>query len=131
MGWEQFCGVLGDGRQFGRKTQFAPNFALLERWMNLGRFALASVRPDDAAFEAQRYWRGPVWPHLNWMIAEGCAHYGRHDLSDRLRADTRALIEDKGFYEYFNPLTGEAYGAPAFSWSAAVILHWVLAACRT
>ena len=101
-------------------------FALLERWIGQARFSLASLRPDDAAFEPQRYWRGPVWPHINWMIAEGCAHYGRNDLHDRLCADTRTLIAEKGFYEYFNPLTGEAYGGAAFSWTAAIILHWVL-----
>lgn len=100
--------------------------ALLERWLGLSRFGLASLRPDAAAFEPQRYWRGPVWPHINWMVAEGCAHYGRLDLHDRLRADTRVLIAEKGFYEYFNPLSGEAYGGPAFSWTAAVALYWVL-----
>ena len=60
------------------------------------------------------------------MIADGCAHYGRHDLHDRLRQDTRTLIAEKGFYEYFNPETGEAYGGPAFSWTAAIALYWLL-----
>lgn len=57
----------------------AQQFALLERWIGQARFASASPWPDDAAFEPQRCWRGPVWPHINWMIAEGCAHYGRQD----------------------------------------------------
>ena len=104
----------------------AQQFALLERWIGLSRFALASLRPDAAAFEPQRYWRGPVWPHINWMIAEGCAYYGRNDLSERLRADTHALIAEHGFYEYFNPLNGDAYGGPAFSWTAAIVLYWEL-----
>lgn len=105
-------------------TAADQQFALLDRWIGLSNFALASLRPDHASFEPQRYWRGPVWPHVNWMIAEGCAFYGRRDLHDRLRADTFALIRHNGFYEYFNPLSGEPYGGSAFSWTAAIILHW-------
>lgn len=108
------------------QTTAGQQYALLERWQAMSRWGLASLRPDDAAFEPQRYWRGPIWPHINWMIAEGCQHYGRQDLHDRLLGDTRELIAEKGFYEYFNPGTGEAYGGPAFSWTAAIILYWVL-----
>ena len=97
----------------------------LAGWLERAPFGLASTHPDAPQFEPQRYWRGPVWPHFNWLIAEGCAHYGMADLHDRLRDDTQRLLQGAGLYEYFNPHTGEGYGGDNFSWTAAIALHWL------
>jgi hypothetical protein len=32
------------------------------------------------------------------------------------------MVEKSGCYEYFDPLTGEAAGAPNFSWTAALAI---------
>jgi len=36
--------------------------------------------------------------------------------------DSLALVGKSGFGEYFDPLTGDALGGPAFSWTAAMYL---------
>jgi hypothetical protein len=32
------------------------------------------------------------------------------------------MVEEVGVWEYYNPLTGEGLGSPAFSWTAALTL---------
>jgi glycogen debranching enzyme len=32
-----------------------------------------STDPDYLRFERLRYWRGPIWAVVNWMIADGFA----------------------------------------------------------
>ena len=40
-------------------------------------------RRDDPAFEPSRYWRGPVWPMLNWVTYRGLRRYGyEHEAAD-------------------------------------------------
>ena len=101
--------------------------ARLEAWMAPTAFPVASVAADDPRFEARRYWRGPTWAMVNFMIADGLVRAGRADLASRIRATTRSLIERHGFFEYFDPLTGQGCGGDAFSWTAAMWLAW---ACR-
>lgn len=83
---------------------------------------VASTLPGEAGFEPKRYWRGPVWVVVNWMIAEGLARHGQSALAGRLRHATRQAIGSRGFGEYFDPATGEALGGGTFSWTAAIYL---------
>ena len=99
--------------------------ATLGGWLDAARHGVASTHPADPTFEPQRYWRGPIWPHVNWLIAEGCAHQGLQVLHDRIRASTRELLETGGLYEYFDPETGRGYGGDSFSWTAAIALYWL------
>jgi glycogen debranching enzyme len=69
-----------------------------------------------------RYWRGPVWAIVNWMIADGFAAAGHAEMAARVRDDTRGLIETSGFAEYFDPTTGRGAGGGDFSWTAAIYL---------
>lgn len=78
-------------------------------------------------FDPQRYWQGPTWFNMNWLIADGLRRYGYKDHAAALIESSLELVEDGHFYEYFNPLTGEPLGAPDFSWTAAVALDWLCA----
>jgi hypothetical protein len=96
--------------------------ATLRRWEQAVRHPVPSTDPADRHFEPRRYWRGPVWAVVNWMLAEGLVEAGEPNLAAQLRAATAALIRDSGFSEYFDPLTGEGIGGATFSWTAAVAL---------
>lgn len=100
--------------------------ATLTDWLAKSQHGIASTHPEAAQFEPQRYWRGPIWPHVNWLIAEGCAHYGMNALHDQVRAGTLDLLSEAGLYEYFDPRTGAGYGGDNFSWTAAIVLYWLL-----
>lgn len=98
--------------------------AHLERMARRVKYLVPSLDPDEKGFEPIRYWRGPVWAIVNYMIGTGLADAGHASWANRLRSDTRALIENAGFYEYFCPLTGRGMGGDDFSWTAAMWLHW-------
>lgn len=88
------------------------------------RYVMPSLDPDDPGFDSIRYWRGPVWAVVNCMIGTGLAETGHADLAQRVRSDTRALMEGAGFYESYCPVTGRGTGGGDFSWTAAMWLHW-------
>lgn len=74
-------------------------------------------------FEAKRYWRGPVWAVINWLLIDGLRRNGRAEMAEDLRKSTIRVIETSGFAEYFDPLTGEGCGGHEFSWTAAAYME--------
>jgi glycogen debranching enzyme len=98
--------------------------ATVEQWMSETPHILPSTRSTYCGFEPKRYWRGPVWLHMNWMIALGCARAGRRDLHDEIHTRTLRMIEAQGFHEYYDPHSGDGLGGKAFSWAAASMLAW-------
>ncbi len=126
------------GRDIGAATQagFMPIAALdldpeqraiivreIERWIaGQAIDALPSVPRFSPAFDAKRYWRGPVWAIINWYLIEGLRRNGETALAARIEAGMVAAMERAGFAEYFDPLTGEGCGGLAFSWTAAAYL---------
>jgi hypothetical protein len=78
------------------------------------------------AFFPVRYWRGPVWINIDWLLMRGLERYGYEEQAARLRETIVALCRDEGFYEYFDPLTGMGHGSDFFSWSAALLLDVLL-----
>ncbi|HEX8414078.1 MAG TPA: hypothetical protein VF637_09360, partial [Sphingomicrobium sp.] len=88
------------------------------------RYMMPSLDPDDSGFQMIRYWRGPVWAVVNWMIGTGLADAGHIELAARMRDDTLTLIATTGFYEAFSPIDGTGSGGSDFSWTAAIWLSW-------
>jgi len=84
---------------------------------------VTTTAKNEPAWEARRYWRGPVWVILNWFIIEGLRRYGYDDLAETIRQDTLGLIEGAGFREYYDPRNGSGCGSTEFSWSAALTLE--------
>ncbi|GAA2657285.1 MGH1-like glycoside hydrolase domain-containing protein [Streptomyces vastus] len=74
------------------------------------------------AFDPHRYWRGPAWFNTNWMLERGLRLHGEQALADGLRSALLDTAGASGFAEYVTPYSGEACGAPGFSWTAALTL---------
>jgi glycogen debranching enzyme len=85
-------------------------------------YPLPSVPRSSAWFDPKRYWQGPMWVNMNWLVIDGLKRYGYHDHAELLRDLTLEIIARNGFNEYFDPLTGEAAGASNFSWTAALAI---------
>ena len=86
---------------------------------------LPTVSVSDPAFDPGRYWRGPAWIQITWLVAAGLDAVGSDVLAERLRDGIVSLISDAGFWEYFDPVTGEGHGSDRFSWTAALSLDIV------
>lgn len=96
----------------------------VRQWIAETAFGLPSARASAPGFEARRYWRGPVWQHINMLIAKGFE--GTDDaLARQIQQTSRSLIQRTGFHEYYDPLTGDGLGGAHFSWTAATYLFWL------
>ena len=117
----------------------APNkkrsIKLLNTFMNIfgdpKYYLCASFNPKDKKFNPKKYWRGPVWINLNWILHNGLKRYGFNEIAQRIKDDSIFLIEKNGFYEYFDPrkkisnIENIGYGGSNFSWSAALYLDFL------
>ena len=96
-----------------------------------GFYLCPSFDVDSELFDSKRYWRGPVWPQMNWMIAKGLKSYGYDNVANIVRSDLLELVEKLGFFEYFesNKKTVEiiekGYGGNNFSWTASTVLTFL------
>ena len=79
-------------------------------------------------FDRRRYWRGPVWANLNWLLARGLRAHGLEADAAALEATTLRLAAAGGMREYFDPLTGAGRGVTDFSWTAAVVVDQLCSA---
>ena len=82
-----------------------------------------SLTADE--FDPTRYWRGPVWPVINWLLWYAWDRMGEFDIAAELRSNALEQIQAVGFYEYMNPITGEGLGSDGQSWTAAATLDWL------
>jgi glycogen debranching enzyme len=96
--------------------------AEMTRWLSEVRLGLPTAPRSSPAFEPRRYWRGPVWAIMNWLLILGLRRNRLPELAERLRGGTLDAIERAGFAEHFDPLTGEGGGGSSFSWTAAAYL---------
>jgi hypothetical protein len=75
-----------------------------------------------ADFDPLRYWRGPIWININWLLRRGMQLHGFLGAAEDLRMAMMRLVLRSGHFEYFHPVTGEGIGAADFSWTAALSL---------
>ncbi|MEV1329751.1 hypothetical protein AB0J20_09270 [Micromonospora costi] len=108
----------------------APQVEAVVAEARSARFGLAArmERPlpsyDRTApdFEPLRYWRGPSWMNVAWLVRRGLLTHGRADLAAGLGRSMVGLVAGAGCHEYFHPDTGAGLGSPAFGWTAALLL---------
>ena len=101
--------------------------ALIDHWDRIERrvtYMLPSFDPEHSLFDERRYWRGPCWAVVNFMVYQGLVRAGLEDRAARLEADTRTMMELSDFREAFSPLDGTGSGGRNFSWTAAIWLAW-------
>ncbi len=88
-------------------------------------YKLTSTSKSSPYWDPRRYWRGPVWILLNWLIYQGLQNYSYAFEAKSLRDDSLSLIEKSGYREYYDPRDGSGCGSESFSWSAALALDWL------
>jgi len=128
--------------RFISSSSFSPIFAkipskerakivvktMMDKFGNENQYLCASFDPTSERFSPKKYWRGPVWVNLNWILYKGLKEYGFSDIAKRIKEDTIEIIEKNGFYEYFDSrkemhADGKGgYGGNDFSWSAALLI---------
>ncbi|AEQ53669.1 hypothetical protein KKY_3687 [Pelagibacterium halotolerans B2] len=97
----------------------------IEREAERARFVVPSHSLDDPRFDSKRYWRGPVWLVVNYLIATGLKSAGEVRTAEKIVRSSLDLIALSGFAEYYDPLDGEPLGGRTFTWTAAVVLEFL------
>ncbi|HSH55765.1 MAG TPA: trehalase family glycosidase [Candidatus Limnocylindrales bacterium] len=85
-------------------------------------FPLPTVPVHSEWFKPMKYWQGPTWVNINWLVIDGLQRYGYKDHASALTDLTLEMVEKSGFAEYFDPITGEPLGTDNFSWTAALTI---------
>jgi neutral trehalase len=106
----------------------ASTRAHFDRIAGMVDYVMPSLDPADPGFQMIRYWRGPVWAVVNYMIGTGLTESGDAKRGEKVQQDTLKLIERNGFYEAYSPVDGTGSGGDDFSWTAAIWLAWSKAA---
>ena len=89
------------------------------------KYLIPSHDPNDSCYDGERYWRGPVWLIVNYMISNGMCQAGLHDIAKNIEIDSLKLIQSGGFAEYYNPITGAPCGGDQFTWTAAMVIEFL------
>ena len=100
--------------------------ATVAQWLAETPYALPSTRSTYHGFEPLRYWRGPIWQHINMLISVGLRDQGHNNAGMAVQSRSELLFSASEFHEYYDPLTGKGLGGKNFSWTAATYLHWIL-----
>ena len=89
-----------------------------------GPVPFPSLAYDEAGYEPGRWWRGPTWLPVAWLMLELLQRYG---YADEWRAAAERLyalaIRDGRVSELFDSQTGEGLGAAQHGWTAAILLR--------
>lgn len=97
---------------------------LVEHLMDRREFyyhlGVPSASFQTPGFDRHRYWRGPVWINMHWLLQRGLLHHGYLDIAAKLTQKSRTLVEKEGYWEYYDPFLGTGLGASYFSWSTLV-----------
>lgn len=59
-----------------------------------GKYRLPSVTRDDPAYHDNVYWRGRIWPPLNYLTYQGLKRVGHDDVAGELAADTGRVFRE-------------------------------------
>ncbi len=89
---------------------------------HLTPFGLATEQPASDRFQERAYWRGPIWAPATMLVVCGLLDVGEVALARRIMTAFCDLCAGQGFYENFDPLTGEGLYCPAYTWTSSVFM---------
>jgi len=85
-------------------------------------YAIPSYDKCESNYSPVKYWRGPIWININWLLCHGLTKYGYDAYSNKVMHSIIDLPRYYGFFEYFDPDQGCGLGSDNFSWTAALLI---------
>lgn len=82
------------------------------------------VHAEEPTYEPQRYWRGPAWPQLTYLLWLASTKGRASGVASSLVRSMAAGASVSGFAEFWDPASGAPLGAVPQSWTT---LSWVMA----
>ena len=99
---------------------------------NLTEWGLATEAPASRYYEADGYFRGPIWAPVTCLIIDGIRRMGQPDTAREIarRFTDLCAFRAKGNYENFDALTGAGLRAPGYTWTTSIYLELVCRYCK-
>lgn len=88
------------------------------------KYPIPSLAINDSAFNPEKsmyIWRGPTWIFNNWFMHQFFLEKGNEKEAQHLLNAIIKLTRQSGYREYYNPFTGEGYGAKNFTWGGLTL----------
>ncbi|NEW04956.1 hypothetical protein GK047_02850 [Paenibacillus sp. SYP-B3998] len=90
------------------------------RFLTEHGFATESVRSEF--YQADGYWRGPIWAPSTLLIYEGLKACGELDFAMDIAERFCKMAAQSGMAENYDAITGEGLRDRAFTWTSSVFL---------
>ena len=84
------------------------------------KIGLASENPNSPLYNADSYWRGPVWAPPTLIIASGVNDYGDKDFAREIAKRYCDNCKINGFAENYDALSGVGLRDYSLTWSSSV-----------
>lgn len=81
-------------------------------------FGPRGVHRAEPTYDPTRYWRGPAWPQLTYLLSLAATSGRERAVADELVRSMVTGSVRSGFGEYWEPDSGAALGAVPQSWTA-------------
>ncbi len=108
-----------------KKTYAEKISTRIQELASRAKYILPSHDPATKEFDGDRYWRGPVWLIVNYMVVDGLLRTGKKETADRIIRSSLEMIDRGGLAEYYNPHSGQGCGGDHFTWTAAMVLEFL------
>ncbi|MCI4668950.1 MAG: alpha,alpha-trehalase, partial [Bacteroidia bacterium] len=128
---KEIGGLVSLFAEVANDAQISAQVAYLNQLHQRGFYLCPSFDVDSPSFDSKRYWRGPVWPQMNWLVYKGLLANGEKEMAQQVSKDLIELVNRLGFHEYFEPQKSLAetltkgYGGNNFSWTSASFIDLV------
>ncbi len=111
------------GRRLPKKLHKSLAADLGQEGRFLTEFGLASESPRSPKYEADGYWRGPIWAPSTYLIFDGLVDAGEKELARTIAERyCEMCLKSGGFWENYDALSGKGLRCPGYTWTASVFL---------
>lgn len=86
------------------------------------KYGLATESIKSSAYEADGYWRGPIWAPSTMIILDGMRECGENEFVQEITHKFCRMVQESGCAENFDALTGCGLRDRAYTWTASVML---------
>ena len=112
--------LLGPALPTGVREQLIADLAEPGRFLSPHGLATESMRSPK--YEADGYWRGPIWAPTTYLLVDALRRAGEAGLWRSIAQGFVSCCDRHGFAENYDAQTGQGLRDSAYTWSASVLL---------